>query len=80
MFKFLWDMIWKISDEDIENEVNDYLKPRHYLKGNDLDLKVEEDKPEISCDFGESKAKKKIEVIEIEEHARRNKKSGKQLF
>lgn len=80
MFKFFWNMIWKISDEDFEKEVDDYLKPRHYLKGNDLNLKVDEEKPEISCDFGEPKSKKKLEVIEIEENVRRNKKSGKQLF
>lgn len=80
MFKTLWNMIFKISDDDIDNEIDEYLKARHHLKGNDLNLEIDKNKPETEFEILEPKAKKKIEVIEIEEHVRRNKKSGKQLF
>lgn len=77
MFELVWDMIWKFTDEDIDKEVDEYLKFRHYLKGVDLSMKVNEEKPMVFFDLKKPKEKKKME---INEYVKRNKKSGKQLF
>jgi len=85
MFQQIWHMITKKTkqepvtqhtEEDFENELDEYLKPRHYLMGVDVAQKIEEEVPEIKYTAGEIKLKKKVEVIEIT-YGRNKQKSGK---
>lgn len=64
------------KEEEIDIAVDDYLKPRHCLKGNSLELSIDAEKPITSFEVSEEKVKKQIEVIEIN-YDNRKPKSGK---
>lgn len=53
------------NKDSYDEEVDEYLKPRHYLMGNNLNLHIKEEKPNINFNMNELKEKKIFEIVEI---------------
>lgn len=69
----------RISENEIDIEIDKYLEPKHHLMGNQLSMQILEEKPNISFEISTEKKKKSTEVIEIE-YVRKSKHKSEKLF
>jgi hypothetical protein len=66
-----------LNDEQISEEIDEYLKERYYLKSADDGVYINEEQPNIDFSMPEIKKKKIIEVTEITYgRTKRNTKPG----
>lgn len=80
--------IWKkiinmiFDNDEYEKEVDDYLKPRHYLMGTDIEMEINEEQPKMTFECSEPKQNKRgaDKVVEIKTLGKQKKQKSNKLF